>query len=165
MRHRKSLGRRGIVAVGSFAVMVASTATPTAHADNSRLNNSVFVNIYTAQKHNGCQTNPRLDERLVDAARRHTLDAMNNHDVNGPVGSDGSTPQSRAEAAGFTGAVAETEAINASMAINGIDILGQWWWDPPSRAAMEDCSHTAIGVWSENSLNRSVVVAVYGAPA
>jgi hypothetical protein len=30
---------------------------------------------------------------------------------------------------------------------------------------MQDCSHTAIGVWSENSLDRSVVVAVYGTPA
>jgi hypothetical protein len=30
---------------------------------------------------------------------------------------------------------------------------------------MQDCANTAIGVWSENSLSRSVVVAVYGQPA
>jgi hypothetical protein len=52
-----------------------------------------------------------------------------------------------------------------SLAINGIDILGQWWWDPPSRAKMEDCANTAIGVWSENILSRSVLVAVDGQPA
>jgi hypothetical protein len=29
---------------------------------------------------------------------------------------------------------------------------------------MQDCSNTAIGVWSENSVDRSVVVAMYGQP-
>jgi hypothetical protein len=27
---------------------------------------------------------------------------------------------------------------------------------------MQDCAFTEIGVWSENSLDRTVVVAVYG---
>jgi hypothetical protein len=30
---------------------------------------------------------------------------------------------------------------------------------------MSNCANTAIGVWSENSLDRSVVVAVFGQPA
>ena len=30
---------------------------------------------------------------------------------------------------------------------------------------MSDCSNTAIGVWSVNSMDRSVLVAVYGQPA
>jgi hypothetical protein len=29
---------------------------------------------------------------------------------------------------------------------------------------MSDCANTTIGVWSENSLDRTVVVAVYGKP-
>lgn len=65
----------------------------------------MFANIYTAQRRNGCTTEPRLDGRLVDAARRDTLDVLNNHDINGDVGSDGSTPQDRANAAGFRGKV------------------------------------------------------------
>ncbi|MGV0906682.1 CAP domain-containing protein [Mycobacterium novum] len=137
---------------------------PWVHADNKRLNSSVFANIYTAQRQNGCSTEPRLDSRLVDAARRHTLDVLNTRDVNGDIGSDGSSPQGRARDAGFVGKVAETVAINAAMAINGIEILNQWWHDPRSRATMQDCAHTAIGVWSENSPDRSVVVAVYGQP-
>ena len=32
---------------------VIGVLAPTAHADNKRLNESVFVNIYTAQKNNG----------------------------------------------------------------------------------------------------------------
>jgi hypothetical protein len=144
----------------SFAV-----TAPTAHADNRRLNASVFDNIFTAQRQNGCTTNPRLDGRLVAGAQRHTLDVLNHPDVNGDIGSDGSTTQDRAAAAGFTGNVSETIAINPALAISGIEVLNQWWYDLPSRASMRDCRNTAIGVWSENSLARTVVVAVYGQPA
>ncbi len=38
------------------------------------------------------------------------------------------------------------------------------WYNPAYRATMKDCSNTAIGVWSENNLDRSVVVAVHGQP-
>jgi hypothetical protein len=146
------------------SALVPTVAAPAAQADNSRLNNSVFANIYTAQKQNGCITDPKPDGRLVDAARRHTLDVLNNPDINGDIGSDGSSPQDRANGTGFVGKVAETVAINPAIAISGIEILNQWWWDPPSRATMQDCANTAIGVWSENSLTRTVVVAVYGQP-
>jgi hypothetical protein len=29
---------------------------------------------------------------------------------------------------------------------------------------MQNCAYTTMGVWSENSLDRTVVVAVYGHP-
>lgn len=156
---------RALAVFALLAVTAGTVAAPHASADNSRLNNGVFVNIYTAQKQNGCVADPRLDGRLVDAARVQTLDLLNNHDLDGDTGSDGSTPQDRAQAAGFNGKVAETVAINQSLAINGIDILGQWYGDPVAWGIVKDCSHTALGVWSENSLDRSVVVAVYGTPA
>ena len=136
-----------------------------ANADNKRLNTSVFDNIYTAQKQNGCKADPRMDDRLVAAAQRHTDDLLNNPDVNGDIGSDGSTIADRTTAAGFTGKVAQTIAINPALAISGIEILGQWYGDPVAWATMHDCSYTAIGVWSESSLSRTVVVAVYGAPS
>jgi hypothetical protein len=156
--------RRCALTLALLAGMPIATVTPSALADNKRLNDSVFINIYTAQKQNGCPTEPKLDGRLVEAARLHTLDVLNNPDINGDIGSDGSTPQDRAIGQNFTGKVAETVAINPALSITGIEILGQWWYDPPSRAAMQDCANTAIGVWSENSLARSVVVAVYGQP-
>jgi hypothetical protein len=147
------------------SVVLTSTTAPIARADNKRLNESVFVNIYTAQQQNGCKTDPKLDGRLVEAARLHTLDVLNHPNLNGDIGSDGSTAQDRANALGFTGAVTETVAINPALAISGIEILGQWWYNPPLRAIMQNCANTAIGVWSENSLARSVVVAVYGQPS
>jgi hypothetical protein len=146
---------------------------PIAHADNgntvvpnnARLNAAIFADIYAAQQQNGCTTDTKRDGRLLAAAQRHTRDVLTNPNINGDVGSDGSTPQDRGRDAGFNGKVAETVATLPSLAINGIDILGQWWWDPPSRATMQDCANTNIGVWSENSFNRSVLVAVYGQPA
>lgn len=98
------------------------------------------------------------------AAQWHTNDVLNNRGLDGEVGSDGSTPQDRAQAAGFHGKVAETVAINPAPAINNLDILNQWYYNPAYFAIMSDCANTAIGVWSENSLDRSVVVAVYGQP-
>ena len=152
-------------AVACSAPLALADNGNTVVPNNARLNNSVYVNINTAQRQNGCTTDSKMDNRLTDAARRHTLDVLNTPDINGDVGSDGSTPQDRARDAGFRGRAAETVAIVPSLAINGIQILGQWWWDPPSRALMQDCANTAIGVWSENSLNRSVLVAMYGQPS
>ena len=159
-RRRKLAALLPVVLIAAGALSVS----PVAHADNKRLNSSVFGNIYTAQQLNGCTTEPRLDGRLVDAARRHTLDVLDHDDVNGDIGSDGSTAQDRARDAGFPGRAVETIAVNPALAISGIEILNQWWPDPVSRATMQDCSNTSIGVWSENSINRTVVVAVYGQP-
>jgi len=159
-RRRKLAALLPVVVIAAGALSVS----PVAHADNKRLNSSVFGNIYTAQQLNGCTTEPRLDGRLVDAARRHTLDVLDHDDVNGDIGSDGSTAQDRARDAGFPGRAVETIAVNPALAISGIEILNQWWPDPVSRATMQDCSNTSIGVWSENSINRTVVVAVYGQP-
>jgi uncharacterized protein YkwD len=151
--------------VRSLPALLAAAVTwsaPVAHADNGNTVAPNNARLNTAQRQNGCQPDSKMDRRLTEAARRHTLDLLNNPDINGDIGSDGSTPQDRANDAGFRGKAAETVAIVPSMAINGIQILGQWWWDPPSRAIMQDCANTAIGVWSENSLNRSVLVATYG---
>jgi hypothetical protein len=96
------------------------------------------------------------------AAQWHALDLLNNRNLDGDSGSDGSTSQGRADAAGFHGPVAETIAINPALAISGIELINQWYYNPDYLAIMQNCANTAIGVWSENSLDRTVVVAVYG---
>src|ERR1700759_5642215 len=104
--------RRASVALAVALLGNPVLHAPLAHADNSRQLKSIFIDIYTAQQRNNCQTDPRLDDRLVQAARLHTLDVLGNRDLNGDVGSDGSTPQDRANGQGFHGKVAETVAIN-----------------------------------------------------
>lgn len=152
------------VTVGVAVLATAVHALPEANADNSRLNNGVVANVYTVQHQAGCSTNIRIDPRLRLAAEWHTNDVLNNPNLDGDIGSDGSTPQTRADAAGFRGIVFETVAINPALAINNVDVINQWYYNPTSFAVMSDCANTAIGVWSANSLDRSVVVAVYGQP-
>lgn len=156
--------RRGATVAAAASVCVL-TATATAHADNSRLNNGVVANVYTVQHQAGCTNDITKNPALTRAAQWHAGDILNNRNLDGDIGSDGSTPQSRSTAAGFVGVVAETVAINPALAINNLDVINQWYSNPDYLAIMSDCTNTAIGVWSENSLDRSVVVAVYGRPA
>jgi uncharacterized protein YkwD len=143
----------------------AVIAAPGANADNLRLNNGVVVNVDTTKKHAGCTTDLHINPQLQAAAQRHTIDVLNNRDLDGDIGSDGSTVQDRARGAGYRGAVAETVAINQSFAINDLDVMGNWYNRPDYYAIMSNCANTQIGVWSENGPDRSVVVAVYGQAA
>lgn len=143
----------------------AIAGAPTAAADNKRLNDGVVANVYTIQHQHGCTNDVTINPQLQLAAEWHAGDVLNNRALDGDIGSDGSTPQMRADAAGFTGAVAETVAINPALAISGVEIINQWYYRPDYMAIMSDCANTQMGVWSLNSLDRSVVVAVYGKPA
>ncbi|WP_431235981.1 CAP domain-containing protein (plasmid) [Mycolicibacterium psychrotolerans] len=154
---------RTATAAGALPLL-AAVGTPPAHADNTRLNNGVVANVYTVQHQAGCSTDIKKNPALTQAAQWHANDVLNNRTLDGDLGSDGSTPQSRAAAAGFTGTVAQTVAINPALAINNLDVINQWYYDPADFAIMSNCANTAIGVWSVNSLDRSVLVAVYGQP-
>ena len=168
MRYRASVAL-GLVVAGAVAAM----ATPTSYADNDdntlvpnnqRLNNGVVSNVFTVQRQAGCTNTLTVSAPLQRAAQWHTHDVLNNRDLDADIGSDGSTPQDRARAAGFSGKVTETVAINPALAISGLELINQWYDNPAYLAIMRDCANTLIGVWSENSLDRTVVVAVYGQP-
>jgi hypothetical protein len=150
----------------AVVAMVAGpvVSAPAAHADNKRLNDGVVADVYTIQHHAGCSNDVTINLQLQPAAQRQALDGLNDRTLDGDIGSDGSTVQDRATAAGYRGRVSETVAINPAVAISGIELINQWYYNPADLAVMSDCANTQIGVWSENSLDRTVVVAVYGAP-
>ncbi|MGB7163339.1 MAG: CAP domain-containing protein, partial [Mycobacterium sp.] len=148
-------------------------SAPPAHADgdnntlgpnNKRLNDGVVANTYTMQHQAGCTNDVKISPQLQLAAQRHTTDVLHNRNLDGDIGSDGSTAQDRANAAGFHGQVAETVAINPALAISGVELINQWYDNPVSKAIMSNCANSQVGVWSENSPDRTVVVAVYGQP-
>ena len=112
----------GVIPV--FAVLGgAIVGMPAASADNKRLNDAVVSNVYTIQQNGGCNTELKINPKLQLAAEWHTNDVLNNRALDGDIGSDGSTPQSRAEAAGFRGVASETVAINPALAISGIELM------------------------------------------
>ena len=122
----------------------------------------MVANVFTVQHQAGCTNDVKINPQLQLAAQWHTLDVLNNRNLGDDIGSDGSTPQDRANAAGFHGQVAETVAINPAVAISGVELMNQWYYNPGYFAIMSDCANSQIGVWSENALDRTVVVAVYG---
>ncbi|MDQ2628986.1 MAG: CAP domain-containing protein [Actinomycetota bacterium] len=132
--------------------------------NNKRLNDGVVANVYTMQHQAGCTNDIRIDPQLQRAAQWHTDDLLGHRELTGDIGSDGSTPQGRASAAGFRGEVAQTVAIHPALAISGIELINMWYHDPVSFGIMSNCANNQIGVWSANSADRTVVVAVYGQP-
>lgn len=142
---------------------LAIAGSPQADADK-KLNSSVVANIFTIRHQAGCKTPLNVNPQLLQAAQRHTVDVLHNRELDADIGSDGSTVQNRAHDTGYGGDVAETVAINPALAISGIELINQWYYNPAYMAIMSNCANTDIGVWSENSLDRTVVVAVYGQP-
>lgn len=158
---------KSLLSTASTALVVAALTTlsmPAAHADNKRLNDSVVANVYTVQHQAGCTNDVKINPQLQFAAERHAKDLLNTRALDGDIGSDGPTAQDRANAAGFRGTVAETVAIHPALAISGVELINQWYYNSEYRAIMQDCTHTVMGVWSENSWDRTVVVALYGQP-
>ncbi|WP_036468575.1 CAP domain-containing protein [Mycobacterium genavense] len=154
-----------LLVVVALPSTLASWAPPSAHADNKRLNSAVVSAVYTLQHQAGCTNDVIRNNALTLAAPWHADDMINNRNINGDIGSDGSSPQDRANAAGFRGKAAETVAINPAIAISSLELVNQWYYNPDDMAIIRDCANTNIGVWSDNSLDRTVVVAVYGQPA
>lgn len=158
--------------IGALAITI-TLGEPMAGADgdnntlipnNKRLNDGVLANVFTVQHQAGCTNDVRTSPQLQLAAQRHADDLLDNRALDGDIGSDGSAPQDRANAAGFHGHVAETVAINQSIAISGNDLINRWYYNPGYMAIMSNCANSQMGVWSENSPDRTVVVAVYGQP-
>src|ERR1700678_1845140 len=124
-------------------------SVPAAHADgdnntlgpnNKRLNDGVVANTYTMQHQAGCTNDVKISPQLQLAAQRHTNDVLNNRNLDGDIGSDGSTAQDRANAAGFHGQVAETVAINPALAISGVELINHGYDNPAYKAVMSSCA-------------------------
>ncbi|SPM31781.1 CAP domain-containing protein [Mycobacterium terramassiliense] len=153
-----------LVSIVASGLGAAVLGAPAAHADNKRLNSAVVSAVYTLQHQAGCTNDVIRNNALTLAAEWHAEDMIGNRNINDDMGSDGSTPQDRANAAGFNGKAAETVAINPAIAISSLELVNQWYYNPDDMAIIRDCANTAIGVWSDNSPDRTVVVAVYGQP-
>jgi uncharacterized protein YkwD len=147
------------------AAFGAVTAVPTAGADYKRLNDSVVDGVYTIQHTAGCTNDVKYQPQLQRAAVEHADDVLDNRNLDGDTGSDGSSVQDRARTAGYRGSVAETVAINPALSISGIEIMNNWYYRPDYFAIMSNCANSQMGVWTESVLDRTVVVAVYGRPA
>jgi uncharacterized protein YkwD len=84
----------------------------------------------------------RIDSRLHTAARGHSEDMAATNTMS-HTGSDGSTPWDRAEAAGYTQAMAENVAVGYP---TPTDVVEGWMNSAGHRANILNCDAKAIGV-------------------
>lgn len=94
----RMLGASGL-AMAVLAIAAVGMA-PNAAADNRRLNSSVVANVYAIQHQAGCTNEVKVSPALLLAAQRHVDDPMSNRSLDADLGSDGLSPQDRANAAG-----------------------------------------------------------------
>ncbi len=136
------------------AVILSTTsalAAPHAHADNKRLNSAVVSAVYTFQHQAGCTNDVIRDNALTLAAQWHADDMINNRNINDDIGSDGTSPQDRANAAGFHGKAAETVAINPAVAISGTPTPTTWRSSATAPTPTSGCGRTTAWIaplWS-----------------
>ena len=101
----------------------------------------------------------RMIPPLGLAAQRYVCDLVSHPELDGQIGSDGSTPQSRSAAAGYRRSARPSRSMRHWPSTPRRHHHG--WYRPAAWAIMSDCANTAIGVHGfGNSLDRSVVVAV-----
>ena len=75
----------------------AIAGTPTAAADNKRLNDGVVANVYTIQHQHGCGNDVKINPALQLAAQWHTDDVLNNRSLDGDIVSENVAPTDRSE--------------------------------------------------------------------
>jgi uncharacterized protein YkwD len=105
----------------------------------------------------------RRSTRLTATARRHALDlAKNSNAISGHTGSDGSTPQARAQAEGYNATVAESVVLGRESAAQTLDDL--WAGDLDFAALFGEWNDIGIALaYNGQSTRRYFWVVVYGA--
>nr|BFE62801.1 hypothetical protein GCM10020063_073270 [Dactylosporangium thailandense] len=84
----------------------------------------------------------QVDGKLRTAARGHAAD-MAARDFTGTRGSDGSSPQDRISAAGFSGGFADELTAKGG---DAGDVVKRWMHDDDTKDMLLDCDITSIGV-------------------
>lgn len=94
------------------------------------LNDGVVTNVHTIQHHAGCTNDVTINPQLRLAAQWHTEDVLTNAALNGDSVQTGRRCRVVLNAARFKGSATETVAINPALAITGIEILKQGYYNP-----------------------------------
>lgn len=105
------------------------------------------------------------DARLTAAAQRHAEDMLKNG-VDGHIGSDGSSPQTRIADAGYGRASYTGEVVywgTGSAAAPNV-ALDRWMASPAHRAIILNCAFTAAGFATASDGNKMTAVGDFAAP-
>jgi uncharacterized protein YkwD len=118
-----------------------ASATPTAVTGDSRLEDQVLALVNNERRRARCEP-VRMDERLRTAARAHSADMALSNDLD-HTGSDGSSPEDRMRAAGYSQGLSENIARGQDSAQQ---VMRNWLRDRGDRANILNCDAKAMGV-------------------
>jgi hypothetical protein len=143
-----------------FTTALGTVTGFTARADNS--GNAVYSGVSRLRQTCGVIND---DPRLTAAAQRHANDMLTNG-VNGHIGSDGSSPQSRIAEAGYVRASYTGEIVywGTGSAATPSEAVAQWMGSPPHRAIVLNCAFTAAGFATASDGNKMTAVGDFAAP-
>lgn len=151
---------------------VSTAATGGASTSCQITGNATFVNelqtlINNARTSNGLST-LSVNQRLTAAAKAHADDMLCNNYLS-HIGLDGSTPQTRVTAQGYTASlvIEDIYALHPAYGINAQSAFNWWMNDPAHRADILNANTTEFGiayVSSESSLLGAYFVVVSARP-
>lgn len=163
-------GQQATAAVTAAATTAASTAVSGGTAACTVEENAQFV-TQLQQLINGERTKAglpalNLDAQLTAAAKAHATDMLCNNYLS-HIGLNGSTPETRAKAAGFNGSpvLEDIFALHPALGGNPQAALNWWMSDATSKADLLSSNTTVFGiayVSSEKSLLGGYFVVVSG---
>jgi uncharacterized protein YkwD len=148
---------RKVKIVAVFSICTAFITAPGASAGFAARADDSGTAVYTGVSQLRQTCGPMGDDpRLTAAAQRHANDMLQNG-LNGHIGSDGSSPNSRITDAGYTGAGYTGEIVYWGTGSNATPsvALDLWMDSPAHRAIILDCAFTAAGfatAWDGNKL-------------
>ncbi len=143
-----------------WAVLATTWGSYAARADD--LDTAVYIGVNELRPACGMIAN---DPLLSEAAQRHADDMVTN-DVDGHIGSDGSSPGARIADAGHvrSGYTAEIVYWGTGSVATPSAALAMWMESPPHRAIILNCSFTTAGFATASKGNRMAIVGDFAGP-
>jgi hypothetical protein len=139
------------------------------HRPNARLNDGIVADGSPFSTKPGCTNDIEINPPLQLAAQWHTDDVLNNRALDNDIGSEGphhnSGPTPPDSAATCPKPYHQPRPGDQRHRDSPPVVLQPRRFRrhvPPGSTDSLDCANTVVGVWLENSLDRPVVVAVYG---
>ncbi len=155
------------------AAATASGSTPFASTTCAPAENASYVTDLLTLINDARKTNSlpalNLNQNLATAAKDHAIDMVCNNYLS-PIGLNGSTPESRVKAAGYTASLVAENLFALSPAYGGNPQSAFNWWmdkDATSRANILNANVTEIGIAyevSDKSLLGGYFVVIFAKP-
>ncbi len=160
---RTEANQTGWAAADYLSATPPVTSTTTTSPTGTSVTNAVneLLQRINALRHENKLNAVSLNAQLTAAAQRHSQDMAKTGNIS-HTGSDGSTPEQRQRAAGYTGGTGEEAIFGGRAAVN--DAWSYWITDRPHANMLLKPEYTVVGIAVVNVADRYYYTVVFGKP-